>query len=98
MKKLLPLVAILLVGWYGYTKYQSHSASRSALPDNSVPAVDTFSDREETPSSSFSCDGRKRCSQMHSCAEATYFLKNCPGVEMDGDGDGVPCESQWCGG
>jgi hypothetical protein len=37
------------------------------------------------------------CSQMSSCAEATYFLNSCPGVEMDGDGDGVACESQWCG-
>ena len=43
------------------------------------------------------CDGRKRCTQMRSCEEATWFLKNCPGVEMDGDGDGVPCERQWCG-
>lgn len=33
---------------------------------------------------------------MSSCAEATYFLKNCPGVLMDGDNDGVPCEQQWC--
>jgi hypothetical protein len=42
------------------------------------------------------CDGRTHCSQMSSCAEATWFLKNCPGVKMDGDNDGVPCESQWC--
>jgi endonuclease YncB( thermonuclease family) len=42
------------------------------------------------------CDGRTRCSQMTSCAEATWFLKNCPGVEMDGDRDGIPCERQWC--
>ena len=44
----------------------------------------------------FKCDGRTRCSQMHSCAEAMYFLENCPGVEMDGEGDGIPCERQWC--
>ena len=44
----------------------------------------------------FRCDGRTHCSQMTSCDEATYFLQNCPGTEMDGDGDGVPCESQWC--
>ena len=42
------------------------------------------------------CDGRTRCSQMTSCAEATWFLKNCPGVQMDGNHDGVPCERQWC--
>ncbi|MBQ0960945.1 excalibur calcium-binding domain-containing protein [Ideonella sp. 4Y11] len=44
----------------------------------------------------FHCDGRQHCSQMRSCAEAKYFLANCPGVKMDGDGDGVPCEQQWC--
>lgn len=44
----------------------------------------------------FRCDGRTHCSQMRSCAEATFFLKNCPGVKMDGNGDGVPCEKQWC--
>jgi hypothetical protein len=49
-----------------------------------------------TPPSSFSCDGRKYCSQMKSCAEAKYFLANCPGVKMDGDKDGIPCEAQWC--
>lgn len=42
------------------------------------------------------CDGRRFCSQMTSCAEAKYFLAHCPGVQMDGDGDGIPCEQQWC--
>jgi endonuclease YncB( thermonuclease family) len=42
------------------------------------------------------CDGRQVCSQMTSCAEATWFLKNCPGVKMDGNRDGIPCETQWC--
>lgn len=45
----------------------------------------------------FRCDGRTYCSQMTSCAEATYFLQNCPNVKMDGNNDGVPCERQWCG-
>lgn len=42
------------------------------------------------------CDGRKYCSQMTSCSEAKSFLQQCPGTEMDGDDDGIPCESQWC--
>ena len=53
----------------------------------------------ETPAApvhSFSCDGRTHCSAMHSCAEATYFLRNCPGTELDGDADGVPCEDRLC--
>jgi len=44
----------------------------------------------------FKCDGRTYCSQMTSCGEATFFLKNCPGTKMDGDNDGIPCEKQWC--
>ncbi len=47
--------------------------------------------------SAFLCDGRTRCSQMRSCAEANYFLANCPGAQMDGDRNGIPCEAQWCG-
>ena len=42
------------------------------------------------------CDGRIYCSQMTSCQEATFFLRNCPGTKMDGNNDGVPCEKQWC--
>ncbi|MDP3221498.1 MAG: excalibur calcium-binding domain-containing protein, partial [Rubrivivax sp.] len=44
----------------------------------------------------FRCDGRLHCSQMTSCAEAKLFLAHCPGVKMDGDRDGIPCEDQHC--
>lgn len=44
----------------------------------------------------FKCDGRIYCSQMTSCAEATFFLQTCPGTKMDGNNDGIPCERQWC--
>ena len=46
----------------------------------------------------FKCDGRTYCSQMTSCKEAKYFLNNCPGTQMDGDNDGIPCEQQLCSG
>ena len=61
----------------------------------SVPVVER-STPELQVSPPYQCDGRTRCSQMTSCAEAMFFLRNCPGTEMDGDGDGVPCEQQWC--
>ncbi|MCI5164095.1 MAG: DNA-binding protein [Candidatus Electrothrix sp. AX5] len=47
--------------------------------------------------SRFSCQGKKHCSQMRSCAEAKFYIRNCPGTKMDGDNDGIPCERQWCG-
>ena len=49
-----------------------------------------------TAAPTFSCDGRKHCSQMTSCAEATYFIQHCPNTKMDGNNDGIPCEKQWC--
>ncbi|MDY0281587.1 MAG: excalibur calcium-binding domain-containing protein [Salinivirgaceae bacterium] len=49
-----------------------------------------------TSNTQYRCNGRTYCSQMTSCEEATFFLENCPGVKMDGNKDGVPCERQWC--
>ena len=45
--------------------------------------------------SKYSCDGRVHCSQMKSYDEAVFFINNCPGTKMDGDGDGDPCEGQF---
>lgn len=60
----------------------------AALPSTAAPAT--------TAKAIYRCDGRLHCSQMTSCAEATWFLNHCPGTKMDGNGDGVPCERQWC--
>jgi cold shock CspA family protein len=80
------------LGWYGYGHYQAFVARNALASPSSLSAPtssgETFSAR---------CDGRTMCSQMTSCAEATFFLQNCPGTQMDGDGDGVPCEQQFCG-
>ena len=48
--------------------------------------------------SAFACEGKTRCSQMRSCEEATFYITHCPNTQMDGDHDGIPCESQWCSG
>lgn len=99
MKKLLTVTVVGLLGWYAYTKYQNYS-SASARPEEASAESELSLQglREQESSPRITCDGRTRCSQMKSCAEATYFIRNCPGVEMDGDRDGVPCESQWCAG
>ena len=81
---------------------RASAASAAAASTAPVSATATASSpRPFTPpttatSTGFSCDGRQYCSQMHSCAEAKYFLANCPGAKMDGNHDGVPCEQQWC--
>lgn len=69
---------------------------RAAAASAAAASPRTVSPAPAAVSSSFRCDGRKYCSQMSSCTEAKYFLANCPGVKMDGDNDGIPCEEQWC--
>jgi len=100
MKKLLALVAIGVIGWQAYT--HQYARTLSAASDEAPVAAQTKSlaDRlslPARPSQAYSCDGRTYCSQMTSCDEAKFFLANCPGTKMDGDGDGIPCERQWCG-
>jgi Tfp pilus assembly protein PilE len=112
MRKLLIIGILGFVAWKGYGRYVNQSAavdSGAVLEESdAVEQSDAFSSlmpSSQTPEdSSFKCDGRKYCSQMTSCAEAMYFLENCPGVRMDGSGpgqdgpgDGIPCEKQWCG-
>lgn len=87
---LVPALAVAALVAFGY-----HSFERQAGSDTTDAQPSPVSVARED-SMRFRCDGRTHCSQMTSCAEATYFLRNCPGVEMDGDDDGVPCEQQWC--
>lgn len=41
----------------------------------------------------FTCSGKTLCSQMNSCDEATYYLKNCNIKSLDSNNDGIPCDS-----
>ncbi len=41
----------------------------------------------------FQCDGKTTCKQMRNCSEARFYLEQCGLTRIDGDGDGVPCES-----
>lgn len=82
------------LGAFGFTEYSRRSSFESPAPLSGGGLVQVEQSRPTT----FQCDGRIHCSQMSSCSEARYFLANCPGTKMDGDGDGVPCEQQWCTG
>lgn len=88
------LIAVLLVtglAWTAYGKYQQFS-----LPAAAQPVAEITAPALPAAMPSFRCDGRQHCSQMSSCEEAKFFLAQCPGVKMDGDGDGLPCEEQHC--
>jgi hypothetical protein len=88
MKNVILLILIVSAGWYGYNQYERRTHVRL---EAATPAA-----AQSVPEGRFKCDGRTYCSQMTSCAEAKYFLQNCPGTKMDGNNDGVPCEKQWC--
>ena len=133
MNKIIVIIIILTVGWYGNILYKNNELPfiqntgtnldsnekvkcitkdgrvlYGSVPEGTicerresvegsitiVPGVAVSSTQGSAQDSSrFSCDGRQHCSQMTSRAEAEFFIKNCPNTKMDGDNDGVPCES-----
>jgi hypothetical protein len=102
MARLLGLLLVVAITWFGLKKHEERNrqipAASVSQPMQRTPAATFPPPAAPMPASAvtFKCDGRIHCSQMTSCAEANFFLKNCPGTKMDGDGDGIPCESQWC--
>ncbi len=100
--RLIPLGMVIALGFYGYDQYtrripsqtdsevQTPQMAPAAQSSNAGAEVESG---EPVTSTSFQCDGRQHCSQMHSRAEAEYFLRNCPDTKMDGDHDGIPCEN-----
>lgn len=93
---LLTLALITGLGWKGYQWWAAHAPGRGPAASFSAAASPEAGRAGVVSSAAFRCDGRQYCSQMTSCAEATFFLRNCPDVRMDGNGDGIPCERQWC--
>ena len=97
MRKAYPVIVIAVVGFFAYQKY--HRATLAAQPPDPIESV-AAEEEAESPAverdNQYRCDGRTRCSQFNTCEEATWFIENCPGMKMDGDNDGVPCESHLC--
>lgn len=101
MKNILMLAFIVFAVW----KFYTDSEVKTTKPEESQQAQQITRTIQEPikrarkatrTQAKFECDGRQHCSQMKSCAEATYFIQHCPNTKMDGDRDGVPCERQWC--
>lgn len=95
MKNMLMLAFVIFAGWKFYTDSQVKVTKPEPQVTHTVPSKRAI--KVSPPQPKFACDGRQHCSQMSSCAEATYFIQHCPNTKMDGDRDGIPCERQWCG-
>ncbi len=86
------LIAVIVAGvWYGRAQLSTRSDAEPTVLSILDPAPAAASSARH-----FSCSGKVYCSEMASCEEATFYLHHCPNVKVDGDGDGIPCETQWC--
>ncbi|MFB2726768.1 excalibur calcium-binding domain-containing protein [Shewanella mangrovisoli] len=96
---LLPLLLIFGIGIFGFKKYTEFEIAQA--PNNTeietTPLYEPQTQPLSAPKTQFRCEaGKTHCSHMSSCAEATFYINHCPNTQMDGDGDGIPCERQWC--
>ena len=65
-----------------------HGGSAKAAPAPTAPTA--------APTASgggFTCSGKRRCGEMTSCEEAKFYLTQCGVGSLDGNRDGVPCET-----
>lgn len=80
--------------WVG--KFQAPWEWRAGHGDNAQSAVSQpvgIISRQQV-AQSYSCQLRRKCSQISSCDEAQWYLSNCPwGGKLDRDGDGQACET-----
>lgn len=90
------VAAILIVGIATFI-YKTYIEESQQIPATSnIPVTPSQTTQTTTPQNDYTCEDKTHCSEMNSCREAKFYLKNCPNVKIDGDNDGVPCEMQWC--
>jgi cold shock CspA family protein len=90
-RRRLSLFSILIVIGVAVAIYDKASKERTF----SASRVATLPTEQIEQTEQFQCQGKVWCSEMTSYEEAVFYLRNCPGTKMDGDGDGIPCEQQF---
>jgi len=94
LSKVAVFILLVLVGYFLYSVF---SKIENAPTQTKEKIIMTPKESQKLKSKNvFSCQGKVYCSQMTSCSEAKFYLNNCKGTKIDGNGDGVPCEKQWC--
>lgn len=63
------------------------------VDDKHHAAVTSAAVTGDTNPLGYSCGSKKYCSEMTTCEEARHYLTQCGLKTLDGNGDGVPCES-----
>jgi len=65
----------------------------SCSKPSAAPASPAVSAPKAAASGGFSCSGKRYCREMSSCEEAQFYLTQCGVGSLDGNKDGVPCET-----
>ncbi len=90
MNKVLFLILLVAIAFFAKDKFYTVKDNYKVYDEQKNVII------RDNYRKNYSCEGKVWCSQMTSCEEATFYLNNCPNVKIDGDGDGIPCERQWC--
>ena len=100
---IIPLLIIVAIVIFGFKQYQEFNEAPAidevpVLTNEDIQPIPMYETKVRTQATPrFQCEaGKTHCSHMSSCAEATFYIQHCPNTQMDGDGDGIPCERQWC--
>src|SRR5689334_3036099 len=74
--------------------WEWRAAERGAYGGRTVPSSRSGAGTTAGPTTKgFICGSKHYCREMTSCAEARFYLNQCGLTRLDGDGDGVPCET-----
>ena len=73
--------------------WRKKACPTSAATPAPAPASPAASAPATPASGGFACAGKRRCGEMTSCEEAKFYLTQCGVRSLDGDKDGVPCET-----
>lgn len=88
--------SLIIMVIFGFLVLNLMPLPKLNIPETHLKPSEPFISRGVQINEAFQCSGKSKCNEMTSCDEAIYYLRYCPGTIMDGDGDGLPCEDQWC--
>jgi hypothetical protein len=83
MIKNILFILVIIIIWLAFNKEKA--------PEDPFANFDN-PQQQELSLPDFACEGKKNCSEMTSCEEAKFYMRNCSGTNLDPDGDGIPCE------
>ena len=78
--------------WADATCVTAPTAAATAEPNPNVTAGPTAAALDPN-TGNYVCGAKTKCGEMVSCVEAMFYLNTCGLSRLDGDKDGVPCET-----